>query len=171
MKKNIVFAGIIAAMLSLNINAVAQKSGAAVGLRPTPDGGGFTIKGFVSPHLAIEGQLNVGNIYGGESFTAVGLLEGNIILPDPSWRIILGGGLHAGAWNNGRWYNRGDGDWVYDRPEPIFGIDAISGVEYIFKKIPLGLSADMKPAVNFTSRGPEFFSHNMFGIAARYYFR
>jgi len=172
MKKRIAFIGIITtALLTISSALYAQKGSGAIGLRATPDGGGFTIKAFMSPHLAFEGQMNVGNIYGGESFTAVALLEGHIVMPDPSWRVILGGGLHGGVWDNGRWYRQSEGVWVYDRPEPIFGIDAIGGAEYVFKKIPLGLSADIKPAVNFTSRGPEFFSHNMFGLAARYYFR
>ncbi|MCB0696897.1 MAG: hypothetical protein KDC07_06015, partial [Chitinophagaceae bacterium] len=165
MKKIIALAGII--LLSTSFGTYAQKSSSAIGLRATPDGGGVTFKTFFSPHLSFEAQANVGGVYGGNSFTGVALLEGNIIMPDPSWRIIMGGGVHAGVWDNGAWYRQNEAVWVYDRPEPIVGIDAIGGVEYIFKKIPLSLSAAIKPAVNFTSRGPEFFSHNMFGASAR----
>lgn len=159
--------------LFLGTVSFAQTGRAGIGLRGTPDGAGFTVKTFMSNHLAFEGQLNVGGVYGlaGESFTAVALLEGHIPLPDKSWRLFFGGGVHAGTWNQPRWYNDRDDIWINDRPEPMFGIDAIGGVEYLFKKIPLGLSGDFKPAVNFTSRGPEFFSHNMVGVAARYYFR
>lgn len=151
----------------------AQTGNAGIGVRATPDGAGFTGKFMLADHLAFEGQLNVGGVYNlpGESFTAVALLEGVIVLPDPSWRIFFGGGLHGGVWDNGRWYNDRTDAWVGDRPEPLFGIDGIGGAEYVFKNIPLGLSADIKPAVNFTSRGPEFFDHNMFGFSARYYFR
>lgn len=153
--------------------AQAQTGNAGIGVRATPDGGGFTGRFMVADHLAFEAQLNAGGIYAlpGESFTAVALLEGVIPMPDPSWRLFFGGGLHGGVWDNGRWYNDRTDAWVNDRPEPIIGIDGIGGVEYLFKNIPLGLSADIKPAVNFTGNGPEFFNHNLAGVSARYYFR
>lgn len=151
----------------------AQAQSGAIGLRATPDGGGFTGKAYMSRYLAFEGQLNFGGLLSlpGESFTAVALLEAHIPLPDPSWRLIFGGGLHGGVWDNGRWYRYRDEVWIDDRAQPIFGVDAIGGVEYIFKNIPLGLSADIKPAINFTGGGPEFFNHNVFGLSARYVFR
>lgn len=153
--------------------ATVQAQNAGIGLRATPDGGGFNAKIMMSKHLAFEGQLNAGGIYGlnGESFTAVALLEGVIPLPDNSWRLFFGGGVHAGVWDNGRWYNRRDDIFVTNRPQPLIGIDGIGGVEYIFKNIPLGLSADLKPAINFTGNGPTFFNHNLAGFTARYYFR
>lgn len=165
---------IFAALFLLSATTVsAQYNHTGIGLRATPDGGGFNIKTLLAPHLAFEGQLNVGGVFGlaGESFTAVALLEANIPLPDNSWRLFFGGGLHAGSWNNGRWYNYRDDRWITNRAQPIIGIDGIGGVEYNFKNIPLGLSADIKPAINFTGNGPEFFNHNMFGATARYYFR
>lgn len=173
MNKRISFFGIIAAALLMSFSANAQLGRGGIGIRATPDGGGFTGKAYIGRHLAFEGMLNVGGVYGlpGESFTAVALLEAHIPLPDNSWRLIFGGGLHGGVWDNGRWYHERDAVWITDRAEPIFGMDAIGGVEYVFKKIPLSLSADIKPAVNFTSRGPEFFDHNMFGLAVRYHFR
>lgn len=152
--------------------ASAQKGAGAIGLRATPDGGGFTAKYFVSQHVALEGQLNAGGILGleGESFNAVGLIEAHIPLPNPQWRLVFGGGIHAGAWDRRVWYRASDSRYIYDRSEPIFGFDGIGGVEYIFKNIPLGLSADIKPAINVAS-SVDFFPHNMFGFAARYYFR
>lgn len=161
------------ALIGLLATTTANAQNAGIGIRATPDGAGFNGKFMVANHLALKGQLNLGGIYrlGGESFTAVALLEGVIPLPDPSWRLFFGGGVHAGAWDNGRWYRERDDVWVDDRPEPIIGVDAIGGVEYVFKNIPLGMSADAKPAVNFTSNGPEFFNHNLLGITARYYFR
>lgn len=170
MKKLILFLGLSTAILLMGTIANAQSG--AIGLRATPDGGGFTGKVYISRYLAFEGMLNAGGILGldGESFTAVALLEAHIPLPDNSWRLLFGGGLHGGVWDNGRWYRYRDDVWVND-PQPIIGIDAIGGVEYIFKNIPLGLSADIKPAINFTGGGPEFFSHNMFGLSARFVFR
>lgn len=172
MKKIASIIGITLATL-MATTSFAQMGRTGIGVRATPDGGGFTAKTLISPHLGIEGQLNLGGIYGlnGQSFTAVALLEGHINLPDPSWRLFFGGGMHIGAWDNGYWYNAREDRYITNRPQPIIGIDAIGGVEYLFKNIPLGLSADMKPAINFAGGGPEFFNHNFFGISARYYFR
>lgn len=160
-------------MVSTILAGTQANAQGAIGLRATPDGGGFTAKAYISKYLAFEGQLNVGGVLSlpGESFTAVALLEGHIPLPDNSWRLFFGGGIHAGAWNNGPWYSERRDRWEYNRSEPIVGIDGIGGVEYVFKKIPLGVSADIKPAVNFTGGGPEFFPHNMFGASARFYFK
>lgn len=145
----------------------ALNSNVGLGLRLTPDGGGFTGKFFLNKYVAIEAQLNAGGIFqfAGESFNAVGLFEYHIVLPDPSWRIYFGGGLHAGVYDQGAYWHKG----VYkDGGRPLFGIDAIGGVEYAFKKIPLGLSADFKPAINFAP-DVDFFPHNIVGVSARFY--
>lgn len=142
--------------------AGAQSTRTGAGLRLTPDGGGGTIKHFLDPALALEAQLNAGGLMGleGESFTAVGLLEYHIPLPDPSWRLFFGGGAHIGVWNNRN---------HYDPDEFIFGVDGIGGVEYVFRNFPLGLTGDFKPAINFVT-DVDFFPHNIFGIGARFYF-
>ncbi|MEZ5015906.1 MAG: hypothetical protein R2800_02565 [Flavipsychrobacter sp.] len=159
---------VIACLLTMQ----AQAQTGAIGVRATLDGAGFTGKVFVTPNIALEGQLNAGGINGleGKSLNAVGLIEAHIPLPNPQWRLIFGGGMHAGTWDRGRWFRESDGVYITDRPEPIFGFDAIGGVEYVFKKIPLGLSADVKPAVN-VNNGVSFFQHNFTGVSARYYFR
>lgn len=169
MKRTLLFVATIASALLLlaPTSATAQKNDIGLGLRATPDGGGFTGKFFFSKNLALEAQLNAGGVlaFEGTSFNAVALLEYHIILPDPSWRIFFGGGLHAGVWDHDAFYYA---PYVSDRSEAIFGIDAIGGVEYVFKKIPLGLSADIKPAINFVEDA-RFFPHNMFGLSARFY--
>jgi hypothetical protein len=151
--------------------ANAQNAGSiGIGARLSPDGGGFTAKFFADRNFAIELQLNGSGGYfstadEGPSVVAVGLLEYNIIFPDPSWRIFLGPGLHAGTWER---YNNRFND--YNRTsQGIVGMDGIFGVEYIFKSIPIGLSADVKPAMNFA---PDvvFFPNNFLGLSARYYF-
>jgi hypothetical protein len=149
----------------------AQKGQTSLGLRLTPDGGGFTGKYFLDRNVAFEGQLNAGGILGGEgkSFTAVGLLEYHIPLPDPSWHVFFGGGLHAGVWNHDYGYSRKEGR-VDDDTDPIFGIDGIGGVEYTFKNTPISLSADFKPAINLLSE-VDFFPHNIFGLSARFHLR
>ena len=147
----------------------AQRGDIALGIRATPDGGGLSSKYFFDRNLAFEGQVNAGGIIGleGKSFNMAGLMEYHISLPDPSWRLFLGGGMHLGTWNRGNRYSERAGRYV-NGSEFILGIDAIGGVEYLFKKIPLGLSADFKPAVNFLSE-IDFFPHNMFGASARFY--
>ena len=156
--------------LSLSYNAQAQGSRTGLGLRLSPDGAGFTGKFFMDRNLAIEAQLNAGGVFGGEgeSVTGVGLLEYHIPLPDPSWRVFFGGGAHIGSWDHGRRYR--EGRWDDDDHEFIFGIDGIGGVEYVFKTVPIGLSADFKPAINLVS-DVDFFPHNMFGLSARFYLR
>ncbi|MGN6567196.1 MAG: hypothetical protein ACTHJ0_04550 [Flavipsychrobacter sp.] len=150
---------LLLSMLSFSTAKAQMTSPIALGLRATPDGGGFTGKFYMNDNMAIEAQLNGGGvIVGSPSFAAVGLFEYHIIMPDPSWRIFFGGGIHFGSWD------RNDDN----NPEGIFGIDGIGGVEYIFKNIPLGLSADLKPAINFVST-PDFFPNNFFGVAARFY--
>lgn len=153
---------LLAGCAAFSNQAHAQGGDAAIGLRLTPDGAGFTGKFFVDKPLAIEAQLNAGGIFAfeGESVTAVGLVEYHIQLPDPSWRLFFGGGAHIGTWD--RDYRRGNDEF-------IFGLDAIGGVEYQMKNIPIAFSGDFKPAVNIVSRA-DFFPHNMFGAAARYYF-
>jgi hypothetical protein len=155
----------VVALFSINVHAQV-----GVGLRATPDGGGFTIKPSLSKYVALEAQLNAGGVLAGygRSFNAVLLAEFNIVMPDPSWRIFLGPGMHAGVWDRGWRYVSSEGVYMDDN-RGIFGLDAIMGLEYKFKKIPLGLSADIKPAINFLPE-PEFFEHNMFGLAARVYF-
>lgn len=166
MKRILVFTALA---LTTITTVFAQKANTALGLRATPDGGGFTGKFFIDPNLAIEAQVNAGGIFGleGESFNVVGLAEYHISLPDPSWRLFFGGGLHFGVWDRGRRYSNREGRFI-DGNEGIFGIDGIGGVEYVFKNIPLGLSADFKPAINFLS-DVDFFPHNMFGVAGRFY--
>lgn len=157
------------------MDASAQNGSVALGIRATPDGGGFNAQFYPSRHFTIETQINAGGIMGGyrgESFNAVLLFQGRIYMPDPSWQIYLGGGIHGGVWDHdgrGRYWN---GDyWVNDRnTEGIFGLDAIGGVQYKFKRIPLSLSADMKPAINLVEEQRAFW-HNFVGLSARFHIR
>jgi hypothetical protein len=138
----------------------AQMTGpVAVGFRANPDGGGFSAKFFPQKHLAIETQLNAGlSYYNGPGVAFVGLVEYHIILPDPSWRIFIGPGAHVGMWERNS----------ESRSQAIFGVDAIFGAEYVFKSLPIGLSADIKPAINF-AQDVAMYPNNFFGLSARYY--
>jgi hypothetical protein len=161
--KIIQLCGLMVAFMMIVFNAAAQPSRVAAGFRATPDGFGATGKFFIDRNFAVDAQLNAGGIVGldGQSVTAVGLFEYHIPLPNPSWRIFFGGGAHVGSWT-GR-------NGLGHKDEAILGLDGIGGVEYVFSHIPLGLSGDFKPALNFVQE-VEFFPHNMVGVAARYYF-
>lgn len=162
---------LVLAVVFFSTGADAQNTGSlGIGVRLSPDGGGFTAKYFADRNFSLELQVNgSGGYYNtaddGPSVVGVGLFEFNIVFPDPSWRIFLGPGMHAGTWDR---YNGPLND--YNRTtQGIFGMDGIFGVEYIFKTIPIGLSADIKPAVNFAP-DVTFFPNNFFGMSARYYF-
>ncbi len=160
------------ALSALAVPASAQNYKIGLGGRLTPDGIGANAKFFMNPKMAIELQANVGGLgwysSDGSSTTFAGIFEYHIPMPKREWQIFFGGGLHTGVWNhNGDWYYN---DQRHDQNEFIFGINAIGGVEYKFKKIPLALSGDFRPAVNFVTE-PKFFAHNMIGVAARYTFK
>ena len=110
----------------------------ALGIRINPDGAGLTGKFFLCRNLVIEAQLSGSEGYlnmphdgmgYGPSWTGTGLVEYHFIFRDPSWRIYVGAGLHAGKWD------KYDHSMNADAPmaEGIFGADAILGVEYLFK--------------------------------------
>jgi hypothetical protein len=180
MKKTTTFLTILLIML-VRANVWAQTpppyapiNPVAIGVRINPDGGGLTAKIFLSRNWVFEAQINgSGGFYHtpdthqdyGGSATAVGLLEYHYIFQDPSWRIYFGAGIHGGKWDKFNFALNNDAP----RPRGIFGADAIAGGEYCFKAFPLGISADIKPAVNIAG-DKSFFYNNSIGIAARFYF-
>jgi hypothetical protein len=146
----------------------------AIGIRVCPDGGGLTAKFFLDRNLVVETQISGSQGYYhrpdngpayGPSWSATALMEYHIIFRDPSWRVYFGAGLHMGKWDE---YDHA----LYDdapRPEGIFGADGILGVEYLLRPVPIGISADAKPALNLVN-DPGFFPNNIFGVSLRYYF-
>lgn len=163
---------LLAALIIVICTASANAQTVGVGLRGSPDGGGLSVRVLPNPNFTIEGLFSgswgfdhwPGTSYG-PAVTLTGLLEYNILFSNPGWRIFLGPGVHAGSWNR-HYYDRFE-----TRPaaQGIFGIDGILGVEYIFHEVPIGLSADVKPAINLAS-DLAYFPNNLFGLSARYYF-
>ena len=136
----------------------------AVGLRANPDGAGVVAKYFFVETVSIEAMLNgsSGSYYqNGPSTTFVGLLEYNFIFNDPAWRIFIGPGAHVGS-------SKPYADNNTPR-QAVYGLDAIAGIEYVFYEVPIGLSLDVKPAINFINGVTEF-PANTFGLGVRYYF-
>jgi hypothetical protein len=154
---------------------------AGLGVRISPDGAGITAKFFIDPRIALDVQINGSEgirnstikssdvkkeIAGyGPGWAATGLLEYNFIFSNVSWRIYAGGGLHAGKWDR---YNHRDNDLAAP-VQGIFGVDGVLGAEYLFKRLPLGISAEVKPAWNFLEEAA-FYPDNMIGASVRFYF-
>ncbi len=142
----------------------------ALGVRGNPLMIGFTVKHFIQGPYAIEGLVTTDvNRNGNVTFT--GLYEYNLkmVTNHPEWSLFFGGGLHFGVYDrwdfdHDRFIKKGDGSYVTG------GIDGIVGVSYTFKNLPINLSADLKPYVNFS--GPtKYMAEQMGGISARYTFK
>lgn len=178
---------ILCAILFMTTTGDSQDYGMppALGLRLSPDGVGITGKVFIGPYWAVDMQVNgsdgfnwneagktvIGDVRAetvdriGPSWTAGGLLERNIIFNNVSWRVYGGAGFHFGKWD--RFNHRYDAR--KPKSEGIFGFDGVIGGEYLFKRVPLGISAEVKPAINCFN-DIVFFPNNLFGLSVRYYF-
>lgn len=139
----------------------------ALGLRVNPWVVGFTIRHFITGPHAVEGIVSTNHSHKG-NVTVTGLYEYNWAIGVPNLNMYAGGGAHIG------FYDRRDYDWdkyvskgkgTYVSP----GLDGIIGIEYTFKNIPLNLSADLKPYVQFV--GPtNFIGEEIGGLSARFTF-
>ena len=184
MKKTYAFIALICVAQLLVNNSYAQVNPDGIGVRMSPDGAGITGKFYLNTHFAIETQINgsegfnnansernknpenpVENTVSGRSWAGVGLLEYHYVFHNVSWRIFAGAGLHIGKWDR---FDQQDHP-EEEGPQGIFGVDGIIGAEYLFKSLPLGISADVKPAENFTVEHA-YFPNNMIGFSIRYYF-
>jgi hypothetical protein len=143
--------------------ALAQPGRTGIGLRGSIDGAGMTAKYFLDRGFAIEGQLNAGGLraFDGQSLYTCVMMEYHLQLPFPAFRLYFGGGLHAGIWTNRK-------EQLY-KDEGIFGLDGVGGIEYMFSRVPIGLSGDLRPSINYVQE-VEFLPHNIVGVSLRYYF-
>ena len=118
-------------------------------------------KYFLGSHSAIEGLASFG-LYG---VGLTGLYEYHIYIdPAPGLRWYFGGGAHVSTTSN-RYYNP-YADAYYG--SAIAGLDGVIGLEYVFEKIPLGLSFDLMPVLNIAGYfGPWWNA----GIGVRYLFK
>ena len=139
----------------------------AAGLRATPDGAGASVRYFPYEFLSLEGQLNFsgGRPSGlpsssGKSTMAGFLAQFHAPLWGPTWSVFVGAGAHFGSWIRYK---------DISKNETMYGLDAIVGVEYHFPDMPLGVSVDVKPALNY-SPDVTYFPNNILGLSARYYF-
>jgi hypothetical protein len=126
------------------------------------DGGGITLKHFVSDKAALEG---IGYFWS-RGARVTGLYELHFDINNaPGLRWYVGPGAHIGFYNR-RYYNNGNRNF-YDGGTYL-GIDGVLGLDYKINKAPLNLSVDWQPSIEFgTGRG---FTGNWGGFGIRYTF-
>lgn len=115
------------------------------------DGAGLTLKTFIADKAALEfiGFFNKDGVritalyeYHGELNT-----EGNL-------RWYVGPGAHVG---------------LYKGNNTAFGIDGVVGIDYKFTNLPLNISLDWQPTIEFFG-GKSFFNADWGGLGVRYTF-
>ena len=139
----------------------AQNYETAIGIR----GGfapGLTVKHFLTDKTAVEGIFSTR--WGGFMITGLYEIEAPAFDTEGlSW--YYGGGAHIGFWNS----SNSDNPWWEDDHNDnytILGIDGIIGLSYTFAEIPINVSIDWKPMINFV--GYSGFWGDMAAISVRY---
>jgi hypothetical protein len=96
------------------------------------------------PHSALEGIFTTR--FNGAN-AGVMYEYHNGIFDTEGLSLYIGGGAHIAVWNSEKVY------WETDRTgfNPYMGLDGIIGIEYVVGDIPLAVSLDWKPAINFVS--------------------
>ncbi|WP_298708847.1 hypothetical protein [Chitinophaga sp.] len=179
MKRILLLFGVLSLMMTtFQANAQRRSSGGggnpadyntALGVRLNPWLVGFTVKHFLKGPHAIEGIVS--HYFNGNdeptNVTFTGLYEYHWnVFGKSEWNMYAGGGAHLGLWRAYEWDNGRRRDRT---TKAVAGLDGIFGVEYTFKNIPLNLSADLKPYVNFNGYN-DFIGEQIGGVSARYTF-
>lgn len=156
---------ILALTLLMSGLAMAQSNyRTALGLRLN-GGAGVTVRHFINSKSSLEGILYTR--WGGVNLT--GLYAVNFpVFNEPGFNFYVGGGGHIGVWDrdNNPWW---DDDKRYNDNRLVVGLDGQIGLEYTFSPIPLNLSIDWKPAVNFI--GVSNFWGSDLALSVRYAFK
>ena len=143
MKKSVI---IISFILFSGLSLNAQDYKTSLGLRAgLPFGlSGVTIRHFLDRSNALEGIV-ASNF---EGIIVTGLFENEHrtgYYPGLNW--YWGLGAHVGFWGSG--VNRYINSSQSYPGGSVIGVDGVLGVEYTFDEIPLNLSVDVLPNVNF----------------------
>lgn len=127
----------------------------AIGLR-AGETSGLTIKGFVANDAALEGIIGVWN----HGFSATLLYE--IHAPafnanGLNWYFGAGGHVAfvAGHYD---WYRYGQRRYHYYDDGMGIGVDGVVGLEYKISRAPIAFSLDLKPFIEFNTRGGSWVS-------------
>lgn len=155
MKKAFVFSA--ALFLVISMQAQSKSAGGtsyqtALGVKVW-DGGGISLKHFVSDNNALEG---IGYFWS-QGIRVTGLYEiHGDISNAPGLRWYIGPGAHIGFYNS----KNGDGSFI--------GVDGVLGLDYKFNRAPINMSLDWQPSFEFgNSRG---FTGSWGGLGIRYTF-
>ena len=139
MKKIVVIGFFLFCLVSIS---KGQDYNTGIGLRGGFDYG-LTVKHFISDKSALEFLL----ASRWRGFEVTGLYEVHNQIGDVDrFKWFYGFGAHIGFWN---------GDYTHDywgypgTNYTVVGLDGILGLEYSFKEVPINLSLDWKPALNF----------------------
>lgn len=121
----------------------------AVGVRMSPTApvinSGFSIRQFIGDNQAIEGFISLGNPYGvGATFQLFQPLA------VPNLFLFYGGGGYIGSFEK----------------NTRLGLMGIVGLDYTFPDLPVNLSIDWKPELNFVNQ--VFFEPTAFALSIRY---
>lgn len=150
---------LVIALTAGSMNVAAQSMGrtytTALGVKVW-DGGGISLKHFISPSVALEG---IGYFwYRGARIT--GLYEFHFdINGAPGLKWYIGPGAHLGFYNDNLPYNERGGTFA--------GIDGVLGLDYKFNNAPINMSLDWQPSIEFGNRG---FVGGWGGLGIRYTF-
>lgn len=125
----------------------------ALGVKVWGDGGGISLKHFVSENHALEG---IGYFWNGGT-RITGLYEFNFDIDGaPGLKWYIGPGAHIGFYNQPYNNDTKTGTFV--------GIDGVLGLDYKFNKAPINMSLDWQPSIEF-NRG---FVGGWGGLGIRY---
>jgi len=160
-------------LILLIINEAFTQDGVnAIGLR-AGDGGGITYKYMEDGRYGFEGIIS----YRERGFQLTGMYElYKSIRTDRirNFYFFSGFGAHTGYIRTlEQFYGQGNGQYVLledKRTHVVGGLDGVVGFEYFFYSVPLSISLDYKPYVEFF--GKKFFRIDMwnFGLSFRYTF-
>lgn len=161
-KKMVVLLSTIFSLTATAQEAVKPSLGSdyknAIGIR-VGETSGFTYKHMFHQGHAFEGIISAFPYTVGA--TALYEKHFNTGLEGLRWYVGGGGHMNIGGPTTRVYYGY-NGDvryrYVYRSGAFAFGADAIGGVEYKFKKIPLALSSDLKPFVEWNDYGNVYYS-------------
>lgn len=165
MKKIVMSLAVIIAISS--VTATAQNLGkdytTALGAKLWGNGGGISLKHFVSNNNALEG---IGYFWRGGT-RVTGLYEFHYDIEGaPGLKWYIGPGVHVGFYNDyyyNKYYNDGRTSGSY------VGIDGVLGLDYKFDGVPINLSLDWQPSFEFGDN--QGFMGSWGGLGIRYTFK
>lgn len=143
-------AGLAAWLLAVTVVVSAQEYGIGIGLRGGMMSSGIGVRCNFDPVNAMDALLSFQ--FGPNLFL---LYERNLPVIEKGFTFYYGGGVNVGLWEQ-------------DRPlEFTAGINAVVGLEYKIKGVPLAVALDYKPILNFVGATSPAFTAWDAGICLR----